>query len=224
MNPYNFTSVAGQAVQGLWYQVGLFLPKLLSAVVILIIGLIVASVLSDIARRLIRYTGIDSLFDKIEARAHLDKMGIRFALSSVVSWFVRWFIIIATLIVVADTLDLQQITVFLQQILLYIPNVIVAVAIVTIGLVAGQFVSTMVADALRASSLTSQNSVMMGKLAKYAIVIFSFMAALLQLGIAPQLIEILFAGIVLTLTLAFGLGGREQAAKYLARLTGDQGR
>jgi small-conductance mechanosensitive channel len=228
METINFASASRDAfvssLQGLWFQVGLFLPKILGALVILIIGLVIAAVLGGIVRRLVAYTRIDDLFDKLEARANLHKMGINFNLAALTGWFVKWFIIIATLITVADTLGLQQITLFLQQVVLYIPNVIVAIAILTIGMVAGQFVSTLISDALKASPVTARNSAAMGKIAKYAIIVFAFMAALLQLGIAPQLIQILFAGLVLTLTLAFGLGGREQAAKYIARLADNQNR
>jgi small-conductance mechanosensitive channel len=226
MNTINFMNTPGQAfvdsLRGMWYQLALLIPRIVAALVILIIGLILASIIANLIKKAIRYTKIDALFDKVETSAHLKQTGINFTLSSVVAWFIKWFIIIATLITVADTLGLHQITLFLQQIVLYIPNVIVAIAILTIGLVVGDFVSRLVANMLKASSLPSTNSVTVGKIAKYSVVVFSFMAALLQLGIAPQLIEILFAGFVLTLTLAFGLGGREHASRFLERFSRGQ--
>lgn len=226
MNNLSIDNTPGQtfvnSLQGLWYQLVLFIPRLVGAVIILIIGLVIASILASLIKKAIRATKIDSVFEKIETNTSLKKMGITFVLSSVIAWFVKWFIIIATLITVADTLGFHQITLFLQQVVLYIPNVIVAIAILTIGLIVGDFVSTLLTDVLRTSSLTKQSSATLGKIAKYAVIVFSFMAAILQLGIATQLIEILFAGIILTLTLAFGLGGREQAAKLLERLSSKQ--
>ncbi len=105
---------------------------------------------------------------------------------------VKWFIIIATLMAVAGILDMPQITDFLRQILLYIPQAFVAVVILTMGVIAGQFVKNVVSGSLEASELPVKYKGTIGMVAQYAVVVFAVMAALNQLGVAQDLVRILF--------------------------------
>ena len=117
----------------------------------------------------------------------------------------------------ADILRLAQISEFLRSVLSYFPNVIVAVVIVTIGVLVGNFVHKLVLGAGRAAKLPSVPAI--ATFARWAIVIFAALAALVQLQVAGALIQILFTGIIAMLAiaggLAFGLGGKEHAKEIL---------
>lgn len=210
------------SIQNIWAKIATFVPALAGALLVLIIGLLVASVLGKVAKRLVHYTHVDKLFHKLGIAGKFEDVGIRLSIAGIVGWIIKWFFIVVVLIAVVDILHLEQVTNFLQDVALYIPNVVVAVIILVIGLVIGQFTYQVVEKSAKASHLTAHAGEILAALAKWAIVIFAFMAGLTQLKIATGLIEILFTGFVamlaLALGLAFGLGGREKAAKYLENL------
>lgn len=219
----NYTTSAGDvfvaSLQNVMANFLLFLPKLLSAVVILVIGLILASIVSGIVRRVVEYTKIDAIVERLGTHTNLKRTGIHFSFSGMLAWIVKWLIILATLITVAGVLDLQQINVFLNQILLYIPNIFVAVVILTIGFLVGDFLERFIRDASGLSHLAIGNREVLGLVAKYGTIVFAVTAALIQLRIATSLIQMLFGGVVLALALAFGLGGREHASRLLDRIS-----
>lgn len=219
----NYSTSAGDvfvaSLQNVMANFLLFLPQLLSALLILIIGIVLAYIVAGIVRRIIEFTRIDRAVERLGAHSDLKRTGIHFSLAGVLSWIVRWLIIIATIITVAGVLNLPQINVFLNQILLFIPNIFVAVIILTVGFIVGDFLERVIREATGMSRLTAGNRELLGLIAKYAAIVFSVTAALIQLRIATPLIEILFAGLVLALALAFGLGGREHASRLLDRIS-----
>jgi small-conductance mechanosensitive channel len=212
---YDIGDVTIASLQRVWANFVLYLPQIVAAILVLIIGWIIAAAVGALVRRLIAFTGIDAVVNRTQLNERL-RLTPRYALlSGMVGFIVKWLIIIATLMAVADILNLQQINVFLQQVLFYIPNAIVAVIILTIGVLAADFVKGIIMTALNASQLQIQGKERIASIAKYAIIVFSVMAALTQLGIVPDLIRILFGGMVLALALAFGLGGREEAGRFI---------
>lgn len=207
------------SLQNIWGKVTGLVPELIGAIVVFIIGLIAASLLGKLVKKIVNYTHIDKLVHKLGIAAKFENVGVHFSISGIVGWIVKWFFIIVTLIAVVDILKLTQITQFLQDVALYIPNVVVAVIILVIGLVIGQFVYQIVEKSSKASHLTSSVGDALAAIAKWAIVIFALMASLSQLSIATKLIEILFTGFIAMLAIAFGLsfglGGKEKASKFL---------
>ena len=107
---------------------------------------------------------------------------------------------------------------FLNEIVFYIPQVLVAIVILVVSVISGKLFETIVTRSLRGANAPVGKPELMGVITRWAFVLFGALAALLQLGIAPSLIEILFAGIVLALALAFGLGGRKKAEELLDRI------
>lgn len=210
------------SLQNIWAKIVSLVPEILGALVILVIGLLVASALGKLVKKLVHITHVDDLFHKVGIVKKFDDVGVKFSVSGVVGWIVKWFFIIVTLIAVVDVLKLAQVTKFLQDVALYIPNVVVAVIILVIGLVIGQFAAQIVEKSSKASHLTAAASDALAALTKWSIVIFSLLASLTQLSIATDLIKILFTGFVAMLAiafgLAFGLGGKEKANGLLDKL------
>lgn len=216
------------SVQNLWSQIIAFLPSLVGALLVLIVGLIIAAVLSKLVHKLVSLTKIDMFIHKIEAIKKMESMGVKFNIANLIAWLVKWFFIIVTLIAVVNILKLTQVSVFLQNVADYIPNVVVAVIILAIGLVLGQFVHDVVEKSAKTSSLTMHTSHSLSTIAKWALVIFALMASLSQLKVAPELIQILFTGFVAMLALAFGLsfglGCKDHAAKWLDKAMAKNGK
>jgi small-conductance mechanosensitive channel len=212
----NLGDVTVASLRTAWFNFLQYVPQIIGAIIILIIGWIVATLLGKVVQKIVELTGIDSIVARSKLNERMRLSPRYHLLSRMIGAIVKWFIIIATLMTVAGILNLPQITDFLRQILLYIPQALVAVIILTIGMLAAEFVENFVDGALTASELPVHHKKTIGSVAKYAIIIFSIMAALTQLGIVPNLIQILFAGIVLAMALAFGLGGKEEAARFLA--------
>ena len=211
-NINNIGNTVSNSFQDLWFRFVNFIPNLISAIIVFIIGLVIAIIVGKLIKNLIRMTGIDHHFGKTRLKSRL---GIKMGISNIVGWFAKWFIIIATLIAVSNILGLPQVNDFLNRILLYIPNVIVAVIILVIGVVAAEFLSDLISGALQASEMDNKFKIMIPEISKYALIIFAGMAALEQLGIVPELIQIMLAGIVLTLALSIGLGSKDHVFRWI---------
>lgn len=208
--------------QIIWRNVMDFLPTLIIALIILVIGLIVASILGQITTKIVKSLKIDKILTTMGLTEKMREANIQLSISGVVGWIVKWFIIIATLLTVANILDLNMVSQFLGDVLGYIPSVLVAVIILTIGLVVANFVSELVEKSVSMSDFITTTSIRTLKtVTKWVIILFAVMAALSQLGIAPQLIQVFFTGIVMMFALAggiaFGLGGKDKAREIIEK-------
>lgn len=207
----------------LWGTLVAYLPNLLGAVLVFLIGVIVALVLRQVVVKLIALLRIDELSRRLEITSQFERIGLRLHIGGLLGWIVKWFFIIIALIAATDILGWEQITDYLQQVVLFVPNVIISVIILLAGILLGNFVQNVVKTAVEAAQLASAD--FLSGVAKWAILVFTLMAALVQLQIAPELIRVLFTGLVAMLALAgglaFGLGGQEHAHRFLNRLKKD---
>lgn len=200
------------------------LPSIIAALIVLVVGWLAASWAGKLVAKAIEFTKVDDIIDSAGLDRSLSEAGVDFNLAKLVGWLVKWFIIVVILIAVAEILGLDQITNFLETIALYIPNIIIAVVILLVGLVVGNFVDKVVHKAVLASNLSAAAGAL-SSLAKWAIIVFTFLAALTHLKIAEDLIQTLFMGLVGMLALAgglaFGLGGKEAARELIDSIKRD---
>ena len=217
------TSILQGTIWEFWNSLLAFLPRLLGAVVVFIIGIIIATLLRRLVVQAVKILHIDELFQKFDLKVTLERAGLRLHVGKLLGWIVKWFFIVFSLIAATDILGWQQITDYLQQVVLFLPNVIIAVIILLAGILLGNFVGSVVKSAVEAAKLSSAD--FLAGISKWALFIFTFMAALVQLQIAQDLIRVLFTGLVAMLALAgglaFGLGGKEQATRLIERLRRD---
>jgi hypothetical protein len=215
MSTYTFAQVIQLSLIDLWSRLIGVLPDIIGAVIVLLLGLIVAPILGGIVKKIFDIIRIDDMAEKaglLEVTAGYTK---DFSISLLLGKIVKWFFVIAFVMAASEILGWERITQFLNEIVFYIPQVLIAVIILVFGVIAGNFFEAVVVRSLLGSNAPIDNPQIIGKVTKWAFVIFGVMAAMLQIGIAPSLIQILFTGIVLALSLAFGLGGREKAAELL---------
>jgi hypothetical protein len=204
----------------LWDRFVSFLPALVGAILVFVAGWIVAVALGKAVEHIVKIIRIDDVFEKAGTKARIRKAGVDFNIAKFFGGLVKWFLILVFLMAATDILHLTQVTGFLNSIILYLPNVIVAAVILAVAFLVGNFVYALIKGSTKVAGIVS--ATLLGTVAKWAIVIFGFLAALIQLGIASSLINTIFIGIIAMLALAgglaFGLGGKEEAGLILKKL------
>src|SRR3989338_8759292 len=218
-------SQSAGAIQGsfyeLWFTVAEYLPAILAAVVVFVIGWIVGIILYRVVLELVRVLRIDDALKAAGMNDAAKSAGFTLDVGRFLGTLVEWFVIIVFLIAALDILGLTRVTIFLQTVvLLYLPQVIVAALILILGAIVAEVVKGLVVGSARASGAHGAN--LAGSVAKWAIWVTAVLAALNQLGVATEFVQTLFTGIVvaasLAFGLAFGLGGKEAAARTIERV------
>lgn len=212
---YTFTQIIQFSLLDLWGRLIEILPDIIGAIIVLLLGLIVAPILGGIVKKVFDIIRIDDLAAKAGIREIMGGYTKNFSISLLIGKIVKWFFVLAFVMAAAEILGWTRITEFLNEIIFYIPQVLIAVIILVFAVIAGNFFDILVTRSLIGSNAPVDNPQVMGKITKWSFVLFGVMAAMLQIGVAPSLIQILFAGIVLALALAFGLGGRDKAGQLL---------
>lgn len=218
----DWTAVIMRPLSDLGSQILGFLPNLLSAIVVLILGLIVLKALTRIVERLLGVLQIDNILSKLGVTDELKNVGMKMSFSKLLTKVVEIFLALVLLIVVVDILGISQLNDFINDILAYIPNVFVAIVILGFGMAVGKIVQRVCVDGSAGLDLKKNQAKMLGQVANASILIFSAMAALVQLGIGEGLISTFFTGLVAMFAIAggiaFGLGGKDKAAEMLGRI------
>jgi len=193
-----------------------YLPHFFAGLLIFIIGLILAEILKKI---------LLSLFHLLKLKIILSQWKVA-SEKEVKIWeeifgeLLRWSVVVLFLIPAAEVWGLSKITGVFNQLLFYLPNVLISVVIGFVGIIFGHLIADLVKQSVK--SVRPASAVMLSAFARYAVIFFTVLIVMNQLGIAQDLIRILFTGIVAMLALAgglaFGLGGKELAKDLLDTL------
>ncbi len=205
----------------LWYTVTQFLPQLLAAIVIFIIGWIVGIVLYRVVEQVVKVLRVDDALKAAGLSEAAREAGFNLNVGMLLGTLVQWFIVIVFLVTSLEVLGLSRVTTFLSQVVLfYLPQVIAAILILILAAIVAETVKNIIASSARAAGSHSGN--LAGAVAKYAIWVTAVLAVLNQLGVASEFVQTLFTGIVvafaLAIGLAFGLGGKEAASRTIERV------
>jgi hypothetical protein len=193
---------------------------LLAAIIIFVAGWIVANFICDLIKKLFESIKVDSALRQAGLEEVLKKGDIKLNSGAFVGGIVKWFIVAIFFLSAVKIFGLSQITDYLDNVIVnYIPHVIVTILILLVSVIIGEAAQKIVVAAASNAHLTSAR--LLGKLTKWAIVIFAILNALVELNIAAALIQTAFIGVVVALSLAFGLafglGGRDVAARLLQK-------
>lgn len=203
-----------------WVQLIHFVPKLLAVVVILFFGWLIAKLARSAIKRLLVLTHFDKAAQKSGLEAFINHGNFNVTLSGIISQVVYWLVILLFVITGANALGLSEVAILLQQLASYLPHIIVAILVLIFGTLLARFVNRLVFAWLY--SIKFSHALTVSTSAEYGIQILAIFVALEQLGIGMQLIHslfiIVFGAFFLALALAFGLGGREWAAKVIAEM------
>lgn len=216
----SWTNVVVGSLQNVWLQMAAFLPNLIGAIIVLIIGLIVAAGLGTLVEKIFEGLRLDSFLEKIGLKPFFERAGLRLRGAYFLGRLVYWFIAIAFLLAASDSLGLYALSSFLSSVLSYLPNVIAAVLIMLAAVVLANFVRRIVMASVMSARLNAAS--FLGMLSWWVIVIFGFFAALTQLNVAVAIVQSLVTGFIAMLALAgglaFGLGGKDYAHHLVDRL------
>jgi small-conductance mechanosensitive channel len=214
-------NVLEASFQGLWAGVISFIPNLIIAIVIVLIGWGIASILQKVVKKFFDTVKFDEALEKAGLGNVVRRAGLSLNSGHFLGSLVKLFVVVAFLIAGFDVLGLTQVTMFLQNIVLgYVPQLIIAVLILLVGAVVGDVLQKIVIASTKTAGVTS--SELLGKISKWAIWIFAILVALSQMGIAGAFIQTLFTGFVVALSLAlglsFGLGGQDAASDIIKKV------
>lgn len=193
-----------------------FVPKLVAGIIIFLIGIIIASLLKQVVLELLKALKVESFL----RRYGVPEAKEEYTWSNILAEIIRWFVIILFLIPTADVWGLPQVATVLNTFLLYLPNVLVAAIIGLVGLVFARLSHDVALASAKGVSPESARTI--ASIVRWAVTVFVALAVLSQLGVASDLIRILFTGFVAMIAIAggiaFGLGGQESAKDVVENL------
>lgn len=209
----NISQALALSLNNALVAITVFIPRFLAGLVVLLVGILIASILKQAVLELLKALKVEQFLRKYgvpEAREE-------FSWSSILSEIVRWFVIIVFLIPTVDVWGLSRVVTILNEFLLYLPNVFIAAIIAIVGFVFARLASDVILAS--AKSLTPETAKTVSTIVRIALQVFVVLAVLSQLGIAADLIRILFTGLVAMAAvaggIAFGLGGQGLAKDVL---------
>lgn len=213
-----FDLLVVQPVQSLLNQVMTFLPTVAGAIVLFLVGWLIAKIIEGIVVKVLKTIGLDKLADQTNLSGVLTKGSIKRKLSELVGTIVYWLVMLAVLMVTFNALQLTVAAELFQQVVAFLPNVVAAVFIFIVGVFAATFLSATVRTA--ASNAGILQSHLLGQLTQTIVVIFAGIAALQQLQIrfVGEVFLIILAGISVGAALAFGLGCKDIAGRWVSEL------
>lgn len=207
--------------QNLWVGVVNFVPNLVVALVILVLGWLIGALLGRAVAQVFRSLKVDDALRRAGFENFLRRGGVHLDSGAFLGALVKWFVVIVFLVAAFDVLGLAQVNLFLQEVVLgYLPRVLAAALVLLVGGVVGDIAGRIVVTAAMTAGVRSAHFA--GAIAKWAVWVFAILVALSHLGIATAFSQTLFTGVVIAISLAlglsFGLGGQEAASRYIERL------
>jgi hypothetical protein len=212
--------VTFQALQDLWLGFLYFVPNLLGALVVFVIGWFAASLVGLAVAKVLGLAKLNELFAKGQWDEALAKAGIKADVAGFLGQVCRWVLVITFLLAAVEVLGLAQFASFLSEVVAWLPNLIIAVLIMVVAAIVADILEKIAVASVARAKVRSAHTA--GLLVRWSIYIFSLLAILMQLGVAPTLIEIMFSGLVAVMVisagLALGLGGKDLAKEILEDL------
>ncbi len=198
-------------------QISLFMPRLLGALLVLLIGAALARIIKGLITKLLETLRLSALLRDTPVQHFLNNAELGHKLEDVIGSIFYWLAMLVVITTSVNILGLEPLSDVLAKILNYLPNVISAVLVLFFGILVAGVVESLVKGAIK--SIDGRSSRVLGKVSSYLVVTIAILAAISELGIASEFIMILFVGFVsmlsLGLGLALGLGGQDMVRKML---------
>lgn len=210
-------AVTVNALFDLWGSFLNFIPELVGALVVFIIGWLISAGIGKLVSDILKRLRFNQIFERGGWKSALDKAELKVDPAGFIGGIIKWVLVIVFLLAAVEILGLTQFAIFLQSVLAYLPNVVVAALIFAVAVIIADIVEKIMRAA--AESAQFSHGGVIGSIVKWSIWIFAIIAMLTQLGVAPVLLQTLFTGfvalVVISGGIAFGLGGKDTAAIVL---------
>lgn len=208
------------AFTSMWQQVGTFIPRLVGALILLLLGLAIAKTVEALVVRGLQAVRIDSLAEKARISDVLMRGSITLTLSEIIGAFVYWFIMFLALIATLNALNLTIAAQLFDRVVTYLPNVVAAIFLLGVAIFFASFSSTAARAAAANAGLPQAN--FLGQIVQGAILVFAGIIVLEQLQfhvvLLHQALLLLMASIGLGLAIALGLGTKDLVGKMVGDL------
>ncbi len=215
----NWTEPTIIAVLELWQGFLVFIPKLVGSLLVFVIGWIIAAGLGRLIAEILRKVGLNTIFEKEAWKEAIKKAELKIDVAGFIGAIFKWVLVIVFLLASIEILGLKQFADFIASILAYLPNVLVGAIIFVVAIIIADFLEKITKASVE--RVWAGYGSLLGTLVRWSIWVFAILTILYQLRIAPDLIRILFTGVVGLITIAggiaFGLGGKDLAAELLKK-------
>jgi hypothetical protein len=201
------------------HQTAAFLPKLLLALLVVAIGWLIAKAVRFAAERALRAINFNVLTERAGTDHFLRQAGMRGDTTTLFGLVAFWLVVLAALIIAFNGMGLTYITDLLGRVVIFVPKLLIAMLVMVFGSYCARFVGNAVQSYCQDAQIPDAE--MLGRLVRYAIMLFVVMIALSQVEVGGDIVQrtflIILAGLMLAIALAFGLGGKDWAASLLQR-------
>jgi hypothetical protein len=208
-----------EPVRAVLLQFGAFLPRLVLALFILVVGWMLAKAIRLLVVKALRAINLYVLTDRAGIDRFLSQGGIRMDTIGILGMLIYWLVVLASVMIAFNSLGLTNVTELVGRVALFIPKVIVAVLILALGAYFARFIENTILAYSRNIGL--EDAEFLGRFARYAVLVFVVMIALEQVDVASELVRqsflIILAGVVFALALAFGLGAQYRVSELLEK-------
>ncbi|MET0541292.1 MAG: hypothetical protein ABWZ88_06010 [Variovorax sp.] len=216
MTDFNFYL---EPLRGILYQIGAFVPRLLIAALVVIVGWLFAKVVRFAVTRFLRAVNFNVLTERSGLDNFLRQGGLDKTTGDIIGVLAYWLVVLAALIIAFNGLGLTYITDLLGRVVWFVPNIFVALLVLAFGSYFARFVGDAVTTYAR--NVKMADARFFGKLAQYAIMIFVILIALDHVKVGGDVVResflVILAGVVFALALAFGLAGKDWAGDRIAK-------
>jgi len=210
-------SALNETFANLFGQLGIFLPKFVAAILVLVLGTAVAKWLKSLTVKIVELLRLSKGLQDTPIEAFLKHAEVG-KIEDVCGTVVYWLSMLVVLQTSISLLGLQTVSSILDKLLGYMPNVLSAILVLFLGVLLAGFVESLIKGAIQ--SFSGKSARLFGKVSSYLIMVITIMAAFAELRIAQQFISTLFTGFVFTLALglglAFGLGGKDVVNEFMS--------
>jgi len=209
-----------EPAKGVLSQIGQFLVNVLLVVIILIIGWVISKLIKALVVKVLQAIKLDDISERIELDSILAKGGMKYTLSEMIGVICYWLALLVTFVVAINAVGLTIAADLLNRVVLYVPNIIASIFILILGMFVATLLNNIVHTA--ASNAGLSQAKLLGKISETVVIVFAVLMTLEQLNIQAKILEniilIVLASMGLAAALAFGLGCRDIAEKFVSDL------
>jgi small-conductance mechanosensitive channel len=206
------------AMAAVWAKIAIFIPNLIVAMVLTLLGFVLAKLLDTLLSKVLAKVGLDRLMAGTGLTKLLARTGIQVPVSTLVGKIIYWFVLLVFMVSAVDELGLERVSATLDVLALYVPKVLGAALILLAGVLAAQLLSGLVRGAAEGVGLEYANG--LGRIAQWLIIVISLSVAIGQLEVKTELLNNVIAIVLISVgaavALALGLGSRQIAGQILA--------
>jgi Mechanosensitive ion channel, conserved TM helix len=216
----NWGQETANSLLGIWQDFINFIPALIGAIVVFLIGWIIAVAIGKLVAEILKRIQFNKIFETGTWKKALERADIKVDASAFIGAIIKWVLLIVFLVVAIKILGFSQLESFFNDVLSYLPNVVVAAFMFVVAVIIADIVEKVVRATVEGANMGS--GPVAGAIIKWSIWILAIFAILLQLGIAEALITTIIQGVVALIVIAggiaFGLGGKDAAAEVIQDL------